>query len=105
MLHNAIKFTPRNGAVEISLAVRKNVTECEVRDTGIGIASENVAKAFEKFQQFSRKVGPGEKGFGLGLAIAKGIVEMHGGRIWIKSKPGEGTWVTFSMPLFQKEKD
>ena len=105
LVDNAIKFTPRNGAVEISLAVRKNVTECEVRDTGIGIASENVAKAFEKFQQFSRKVGPGEKGFGLGLAIAKGIVEMHGGRIWIKSKPGEGTWVTFSMPLFQKEKD
>jgi signal transduction histidine kinase len=81
--------------------VSKNEVECEVWDTGIGIAPENITKAFEKFQQFSRKDGPGEKGFGLGLSIAKGIVELHGGRIWIEGGLGKGTRATFSLPLYQ----
>ena len=85
--------------------VLNDTLECEIRDTGIGIAAENVGKMFEKFQQFSRTAGPGEKGFGLGLSIAKGIVELHGGRIWIKSELGQGTRVTFSLPFFRKEKD
>jgi PAS domain S-box-containing protein len=102
LVDNAIKFTPRGGSVEISLIPLKDEVECEVRDTGVGIAPENVAKAFEKFQQFAKTVGPGEKGFGLGLAIARGIIEMHKGRIWIKSEIGKGTRVTFSLPFYQK---
>ena len=99
LVDNAIKFTPSKGAVEISLSVSKEEVACEVRDTGIGIAAENLSKMFEKFQQFSRTAGPGEKGFGLGLSIAKGIVELHRGRIWVKSEPGLGTRVTFTLPL------
>ncbi|MEI7752283.1 MAG: ATP-binding protein, partial [Candidatus Omnitrophota bacterium] len=105
LVDNAIKFTPLGGAVEISMNVLKNAVECEVRDTGIGIAPANTGKLFEKFQQFSRTAGPGEKGFGLGLSIAKGIVELHGGRIWVKSELGKGTRATFSLPLYQKKKD
>ena len=105
LVDNAIKFTPKGGTVRISLAVLKNEVECEVRDTGIGIAPENIVKAFEKFHQFARQDGPGEKGFGLGLSIAKGIVELHGGRIWIESEFGKGTRATFSLPLYQGEKD
>ena len=105
LVDNAIKFTPKGGIVRISLAVLKHEVECEVRDTGIGIAPENIVKAFEKFHQFARQDGPGEKGFGLGLSIAKGIVELHGGRIWIESEFGKGTRATFSLPLYQGEKD
>lgn len=104
LVDNAIKFTPAKGVVKISLAVLKDAVECEVRDTGIGIASENLGKLCEKFQQFSRTAGPGEKGFGLGLSIAKGIIELHGGRIWIKSELGKGTRAMFSLPFFQKKK-
>ena len=103
LVDNAIKFTPRGGIVEISLVLLKDEVECEVRDSGVGIAPENVTKAFEKFQQFSKTVGPGEKGFGLGLAIARGIIEMHKGRIWIKSELGKGTRVTFSLPFYHKK--
>jgi PAS domain S-box-containing protein len=103
LVDNAIKFTPERGAVEVSLVMMKNEVECEIRDSGIGIAPENVKKLFEKFQQFSRTAGPGEKGFGLGLSIARGIVELHGGRIWIKSELGKGARATFSLPLFQKK--
>ena len=99
LVDNAIKFTPKGGAVEVSLTASEDEVACEVSDNGIGIASENAGKLFEKFQQFSRTAGPGEKGFGLGLSIAKGIVELHGGRIWIKSEIGQGTRVTFVLPL------
>ncbi|MFH1800221.1 MAG: PAS domain S-box protein [Candidatus Omnitrophota bacterium] len=105
LVDNAIKFTPEGGAVQISLVASKNKVECEVRDTGIGIAPENLDKMFEKFQQFSRADGPGKKGFGLGLSIAKGIIELHGGRIWIKSEFGKGTRVTFSLPLYRRRED
>ena len=102
LVENAFKFTEK-GVVEISLVVLKDEVECMVRDTGIGIAPENVDKVFEKFQQFSRTAGSGEKGLGLGLSIAREIIGMHGGRIWIKSKLGKGTRVTFSLPLYQKK--
>ncbi|MFA7255329.1 MAG: PAS domain S-box protein [Candidatus Omnitrophota bacterium] len=103
LVDNAVKFTPERGTVKISMAVLKDTVECEVQDSGIGIASENLGKMFEKFQQFSRTAGPGEKGFGLGLSIAKGIMDLHGGQIWIKSELGKGTRLTFSLPLYQKE--
>jgi len=103
LVDNAVKFTPERGAVEISLTVLKGEAECEVRDTGVGVAPENVCKLFEKFRQFARVPGPGEKGFGLGLSIAKGIIELHGGRIWIQSELGKGTRATFSLPLYSKK--
>jgi len=81
----------------------KDEAECTVRDTGIGISAGNIGKLFEKFQQFSRTAGPGEKGFGLGLSIAKGIIELHGGRIWARSEEGRGTSVTFVLPLAEKK--
>jgi PAS domain S-box-containing protein len=98
LVDNALKFTEK-GSVEISVMLRGDEVECIVRDTGVGITPENVKKLFEKFQQFSRKAGPGEKGFGLGLSIAKGIIELHRGRIWAQSNPGQGTSITFALPL------
>lgn len=103
LVDNAIKFTPEGGSVEISLEASKDRAECCIRDTGVGIAPENIAKMFEKFQQFSRTAGPGEKGFGLGLSITKGIIEMHKGRIWAASELGKGTQIMFTLPLQAKK--
>jgi signal transduction histidine kinase len=98
LVDNALKFTVK-GSVEISVTLKNSEAECAVRDTGIGIAPENLGKLFEKFQQFSRTAGPGEKGFGLGLSIVKGIIELHHGHIWAESELGQGTSVTFTLPL------
>lgn len=98
LVENAFKFTEK-GVVEISLGVLKGEVECTVRDTGMGIAPENIEKIFEKFQQFSRTAGPGEKGLGLGLSIAREIIRLHGGRIWARSELGKGTRITFTLPL------
>jgi PAS domain S-box-containing protein len=103
LVDNALKFTEK-GLIEIAVVLRENEVACTVRDTGIGIAPENVNKLFEKFQQFSRRDGPGEKGFGLGLSIAKGIVELHQGHIGAQSKLGQGTSITFVLPLDEKRK-
>jgi PAS domain S-box-containing protein len=103
LVDNAIKFTPEGGTVDLSVTVLEDVAECEVRDTGIGIAPENIAKAFEKFQQFSRTAGPGEKGFGLGLSIVKGIIASHGGKVWLTSELGKGTQVTFTLPFHPRK--
>ncbi len=101
LVDNALKFTLQ-GSVTLSIRILQREVECDVRDTGIGITAENMPKLFEKFQQFSRIVGPGEKGLGLGLSIAKEIVEMHGGKLWSKSALGQGTTMTFILPKMQK---
>lgn len=98
LIDNALKFT-RKGSIEVGVRrVAKSEVECFVKDTGIGVNSDEVVRMFEKFQQFARVAGPGEKGLGLGLPICKGIVEAHGGRIWAQSEPGKGTRVIFALP-------
>lgn len=103
LIYNAIKFT-KEGFIEISAIEKENETECSVSDTGLGISKENLPKIFDKFQQFGRVTGPGgEKGTGLGLSIAKGIVELHKGRIWIESQLGKGTRFIFTLPKYTAE--
>lgn len=84
LIGNALKFTDR-GYIEISLQEKEKEIECIVADTGLGIGEEDLPKVFSKFEQFGRLPGPGEKGTGLGLAITKGIIELHGGKIWVES--------------------
>jgi signal transduction histidine kinase len=93
---NAIKFTPEDGRVEIRSEVRDAVVEFAVRDTGPGIASEDLPHVFDRFWQ-ARKGA--RAGVGLGLAIAKGIIEAHGGDIHVESEPGRGTCFTFTLPV------
>lgn len=94
---NALKFTEK-GSVEIAVADKGDAVECSVLDTGKGIAKEDLGKVFDKFQQFARAIGPGEKGTGLGLAICKGLTEAHEGRIWLESALGSGTRAVFTLP-------
>ena len=97
LIDNAVKFTVQ-GSIEVSAAEKSQEIECRVSDTGIGIPPESLPMIFDKFTQFGRKDGPGEKGTGLGLSIVKGLVEVHGGKIHVESKLGQGTTLTFTLP-------
>jgi len=97
LVDNAVKFTKR-GSVEITVADKGTSVECRVRDTGPGIAPQDLPKIFDKFTQFGRRDGPGEKGTGLGLSIVKGLVELHKGEIRVESELGQGKTAIFTLP-------
>jgi two-component system sensor kinase FixL len=96
LMGNALKFTPAGGRVLLRVSAEPDEVRFAVRDTGPGIAPENQPHVWDRFWK-SRTSN--RHGAGLGLAIARGIVEAHGGRIWLESEPGEGTTFTFSLPL------
>jgi len=96
LVSNSLRFTVE-GHIEISAKFTGKFIEFTVADTGIGISKEDLERTFSKFQQFGRVAGEGEKGTGLGLSIAKGIVEMHGGKIWVESELGVGTKFNFTL--------
>jgi signal transduction histidine kinase len=92
---NALKFTEAGGRVTVAARPRGR-TCSSVADTGQGIAPEHVPHVFDRFWQGQRI---GKKGLGLGLAIARGLVEAHGGRIWVGERRGEGSTFLFTMPI------
>ncbi len=97
LLSNAIKFTPEGGQIHVRAARRDDGVEFSVRDSGIGIAPEHHALVFEEFRQVGRAEKKAE-GTGLGLALCRRFVELHGGRIWVTSRLGEGSVFTFTVP-------
>jgi PAS domain S-box-containing protein len=96
LVGNALKFTEPNGRITISALAGQDEIVIEVTDTGKGIASDQLPHVFERYWQSSRT---DKHGAGLGLPIAKGIVEAHGGRIWIESELGSGTTASFTLPV------
>ena len=99
LLSNAIKFTPEGGRVEVRAEPVDGQVEISVSDTGIGIAPEDQQAVFEEFRQVGTDYAKKREGTGLGLALARRFVELHGGRIWVKSALGEGSTFTFSLPV------
>jgi signal transduction histidine kinase len=95
LVGNAIKFTPFSGKIVIAAKRNDDDVVISVADTGAGIAGDELPKVFDRYWQSTRT---NRQGAGLGLAIAKGIVESHAGRIWLESEPGVGTTVRFSLP-------
>jgi len=97
LLSNALKFTPESGRIEVRAGLRDGTVEIAVTDTGIGIAPEDHEAVFEEFRQVgtaSRSV----EGTGLGLALSRKFVALHGGRIWVESAIGSGATFTFTLP-------
>ena len=97
LLSNALKFTPEGGRIDVRAAVNEGLVEVSVTDTGVGIAPEDQDAVFEEFRQ----VGTADKkveGTGLGLALSRKFIELHGGRIWVKSQVGQGSTFTFTLP-------
>ena len=101
LISNAVKFTPTAGVVEVSARRDEDFIEITVADTGIGIKAEDTPKLFQTFTQLESVYTKGFEGTGLGLALTKQLVEMHGGRIWVKSEFGVGSWFSFTLPITQ----
>ncbi len=97
LLSNAVKFTPSGGEVDVRATRVNGEVRVSVADTGPGIAPEDRERIFEEFQQTETGVGHRE-GTGLGLALSKRFVELHGGRIWLESEVGHGSTFTFALP-------
>ncbi|MDZ7705570.1 MAG: ATP-binding protein [Trueperaceae bacterium] len=97
-LSNAIKFTPPGGAVTLAVYDRAETIDVEVRDTGIGIAPEGQAKLFRAFTQLDSSLARQYQGTGLGLLLVKRLAERHGGRVWLRSVPDEGSTFGFALP-------
>ena len=98
LISNAIKYTEPGGIVVVSLAQNPNYVVGTVRDTGIGIAPEDIPRIFDEFYRTENAKAVERQGTGLGLSIAKRIVETYGGRIWVESELGKGSKFTFVLP-------
>jgi signal transduction histidine kinase len=98
LVGNAVKFTSAGGRIEISARRADDMVEVSVRDTGAGISESQLPHVFDRFYQASE--GSARRhGAGLGLPIARGIIEAHNGRIWVESAEGQGTTVRFTIPI------
>jgi len=95
LLRNAIHFTPAGGSISVSVKREEGGCRVAVRDTGIGIPESQQARIFDRFQQLR---SADRKGLGLGLYISRRIIDAHGGRIWVESRPGQGSTFIFTLP-------
>jgi two-component system sensor histidine kinase BaeS len=99
LLDNARRHTPDGGSITIKAYSKENMLYTQIRDTGIGIDSADLPHIFERFYRADRSRAGATGGSGLGLSIVKMIITAHGGAIWAESNPGQGTTVTFTLPL------
>jgi PAS domain S-box-containing protein len=97
LLSNAVKYSPEGSLIEVAAGMRETCYQVAVRDEGIGMTAEQAERVFDKFYRadFSNTAA---RGLGLGMSIAREIVERHGGSIWLESEAGQGTRVTFTVP-------
>ena len=97
LVHNAIKFTPAGGRITITSRALEGSVVVHIADTGIGIPEEDLPRVFERFYKGDKARAGG--GTGMGLAIAKHVIQAHGGSIWVRSEEGKGSTFAFSLPL------
>jgi signal transduction histidine kinase len=96
LVRNALKFTPNGGRITLAAEARDGAVVFAVSDTGRGIGEDNQRRIFDRYWQSSD--GARARGSGLGLSIAQGIVQAHGGRIWVESSLGKGSMFAFTIP-------
>jgi two-component system phosphate regulon sensor histidine kinase PhoR len=97
LIHNAIKFTPPGGRVEVKALKDGKFFIYAVKDSGKGIPPKDLERIFERFYKTDRSRS--ERGTGLGLSISRHLVEAHGGKIWAESQPGQGSTFFFRIPI------
>ena len=98
LLSNAVRFTSE-GQITVSARLEGKVIQVTVADTGAGIAAEDLGKVFEEFRQLDQSLSRRHEGTGLGLALSRRFVELHGGRMWVESELGQGSRFHFTLPL------
>jgi len=103
LLNNAIRYTPRSGRIEIKLKNADKVIECSISDSGVGIPQDEQESIFSKFFRATNVTKIQPDGTGLGLFIAKSLIEAHGGKIWFESSDTEGTTFYFTVPIKPKK--
>lgn len=99
LINNALKFTPAQGKIRVQCRQVTNAIQVDIQDTGCGIPEDSLEKIFEEFFRIDNSINQQVKGTGLGLALVKNIIEAHQGKIWVKSKLGEGSTFSFTLPL------
>ncbi|RMF26041.1 MAG: PAS domain S-box protein, partial [Chloroflexi bacterium] len=105
LVSNAIRYTPEGGTIEVRAYLVEGAVRVDVRDTGIGIAPEDLGRIFERFYRADHPMVQETSGTGLGLPIVKMFVEMHGGRVWVESELGKGSTFTFILPVPTQTKE
>ena len=98
LLSNAIKFSDRGGSVSLAVEEHSDRVEVSCRDTGIGIKAEDLPRLFKEFEQLASGGGERPEGTGLGLALTKRLVELHGGQVSVSSEFGKGSRFAFTLP-------
>lgn len=99
LIHNAIKFTPEQGEINVALTDGGESVVCQISDTGSGISEEDRMHIFERFYKADKARDRAQGGSGLGLSLVKKIVELHGGTVTVESQAGEGSTFTVTLPL------
>jgi len=102
LLNNAVRYT-EHGSITVSTTLREDEVVVAVSDTGVGISQDELESIFDEYRQVNAWSEPGKGGKGLGLAIAKRFVQLHGGSIWVESEVGRGSTFCFSLPLTRKD--
>lgn len=101
LLGNAVKFTSENGTISVSAKLNNDTVTVDVADTGIGISKNDIGRLFDEFYRVDNQINQNVKGTGLGLPLAKKIVEAHGGKMWVTSIVNQGTTFHFTLPVNQ----
>lgn len=104
LVGNAIKFTSSGGSVTVKIERKADETRVSVTDTGVGIKQEDLGRIFQKFYRGEAQAPAESRGVGLGLSIAKGIIEMHGGALSVSSRPGRGSSFAFGIPVSKESR-
>ena len=99
LLSNAVKYSPGGGTIAVTTRVEGTFAHVFIRDSGLGIPADSVEKVFERFSRLESGATRYIQGTGLGLPISRQIIEMHGGKAWVESTPGEGSSFQFTLPL------
>ena len=103
LIGNAVKFVPANSRINVDVTDCEREIQVAVRDNGPGLSKHEAERIFDRFVQIHQFAGPGEHGTGLGLTIARELVQMHQGRIWVESLPGQGCCFFFTLPKYHPQ--